>query len=159
MTEGSGDKRVVDIDEARAENLVVKRTHDPEDRRVPWLIVGIGMVMLLVLFVANIITVYQNVGSERRQDKLSDCFRRVIITINARTEYNEQLRKVEAALADAPSNLVTELARIPPGDVEARESARGVYLRKVEDLKAQRASILDKQSRFQYPSLDECEKA
>lgn len=158
MSTNPDGERILDIDEARVNNLKVRRVEDEEDRRAPWIVVGIGLIMLVLLIVTNGITLFQNHQSEVRQDRLSECFRRVIVTINARTEYNEQLRKVEAALADAPAAFVEELGKIPSEDTTARLKARDRYLKRVEGLKTQRTRILDKQAKFQYPALSDCEK-
>ena len=126
-----------------------------EDGRPPWIIVGIGMVMLLVLLGSNIWTAFENFDSERRQDKLADCFRRVIVTIDVRTGYTEDIRKVEAQLNDAPTGLVNDLTASDTD--EERKDALDKYLKKVKDLRAQRDVIIEKQSKYQYPDLDQCE--
>lgn len=154
MSTNADGERVIDIDKAEIQNVRIGST---DDGRPAWIIVGIGIVMLAILLAFNVVTLIQTNSSQHRQDRLSDCFRRVVLTINARADYNEELREVEAVITDSPGEFVDDIGKAQ--NAEDRQIATDKYLKTVRDARKQRSVILKKQQQFKYPDLDQCERA
>jgi hypothetical protein len=146
-------------EEERSERILARRKAavEREDGRPPWLVVGIGMLMLAILLVANVITVFENQESESRQDRLAECFRRVILTINVRTSYTEEIRDIDNQITDAPTKMVQEFV-IADGP-DAQQATLNRYLKNVEGLRKQRSEAIGKQREYRYPDLEDCESA
>lgn len=156
MTDDNQDRTLhvtrVDADVIRAQHI-----NDPaEDRRVAWLIAGIGVIILVVLSAGNVMALLRAQDAQKAQLKLAECNRRVIVTINARQSYAQQLSDLNDERVQAGINLSRNLAEVSDNP-ERTAALRIAYANQLERILKQQNELREQQAKFQYPDLSECE--
>lgn len=143
----------VDADEIRAHHIA-----DPaEDRRVAWLIAGIGMIILVVLSAGNVMALLRAQDAQRDQLALAECNRRVVSTVTARTTYTQQLNMIEEQRRRLEIQLNRNLADVE-GNFPRMAEIRRDYANQLSELANRADDLRDAQAKIQYPDLSECGK-
>lgn len=145
---------------SRVDAEVIRAGHlaDPaEDRRVAWLIAGIGMIILIVLSAGNVLALLRAQDAQKQQLALAECNRRVVSTVNARTTYNQQLNLIEEQRRRLEIQLNRNLADVE-GNFPRMAEIRRDYAAELSKLATRADDLREAQAKIQYPDLSDCKK-